>query len=61
MEAVWSLVTTFGEVLRGEKMLFTGTDPESYITEYTLVHEDSIRIDGVWTPRLPSVASGWTV
>jgi len=27
-----------GEVPRGEKMLYSGTDPESYITEYTLVH-----------------------
>ena len=26
-----------GEVSRGEKMLYSGTDPESYITEYTLV------------------------
>ena len=29
-----------GEVPRGEKMLDSGTDPESYITEYTLVYED---------------------
>ena len=29
-----------GEVSRGEKMLYAGTDPESYITEYTLVYED---------------------
>jgi len=27
-------------VLRGEKMALRGTDPESYITEYTLVYED---------------------
>jgi len=27
-------------VSRGEKMLYSGTDPESYITEYTLVYED---------------------
>ena len=33
-------VTTVGEVPRGEKMLSSGTDLESYITEYTLVHED---------------------
>ena len=26
-----------GEVSRGEKMLHSGTDPESYITEYTLM------------------------
>ena len=26
-------VTTSGEVPRGEKMLYSGTDPESYITE----------------------------
>jgi len=28
------------EVSRGEKMSLRGTDPESYITEYTLVYED---------------------
>ena len=27
-----------GLVSRGEKMLYSGTDPESYITEYTLVY-----------------------
>jgi len=27
-------------VSRGEKMLYSGTGPESYITEYTLVYED---------------------
>ena len=47
----WSLTFTLcsctrgsrqlGEVSRGEKMLLFGTDPESYITEYTLVYEDS--------------------
>ena len=31
-----------GEVSRGEKMLYSGTDPESYITEYTLVYEDKM-------------------
>jgi len=29
-----------GEVPREEEMLYSGTDPESYITEYTLVYED---------------------
>ena len=29
-----------GEVSRGEKMTLRGIDPESYITEYTLVYED---------------------
>ena len=29
-----------GEVPRGEKMLYSGTDPESYNTEFTLVYED---------------------
>ena len=24
-------------------MLYSGTDPESYITDYTLVYEDNIR------------------
>jgi len=28
-----------GEVSREEKMALRGTDPESYITEYTLVYE----------------------
>jgi hypothetical protein len=28
------------EVSRGEKIALRGTDPESYITEYTLVYED---------------------
>ena len=28
-----------GEVSRGEKILYPGTDPESYITENTLVYE----------------------
>ena len=27
-----------GEVSRGEKMLYSGTEPESYTTEYTLVY-----------------------
>ena len=38
----------FGEVPRGEKMLYSGTDPESYITEYTLVYEDD-RLRIGWT------------
>ena len=29
-----------GEVSRGEKVLYSGTDPESYITEYTSVFEE---------------------
>ena len=36
-------VTASGEVSRGEKMLYSGTDPESYITEYTLVYEDKVQ------------------
>jgi len=32
--------THLGEVSRGEKMLESGTDRESYITEYTLVYEE---------------------
>jgi len=36
-----------GEVPRGEKMLYSGTDPEPYITEYTLVYEDN---------RVPEIA-----
>ena len=31
---------TSGEVSRGEKMILRRTDPESYITEYTVVYED---------------------
>ena len=29
-----------GGVLRGEKLLLSGTEPESYITEYSLIYED---------------------
>ena len=35
-----AFVTTSGEVSRGEKMTLRGTDPESYITEHTLVYEE---------------------
>ena len=35
---------TVGEDTRGEKMLYSGTDPESHITEHTFVYED--RIEG---------------
>ena len=31
-----------GKFLREEKMLYSGTDPESYITEYTFVYEDDL-------------------
>jgi len=31
-----------GEVPRGEKVLYSGTEPESCITEYTLAYEDNI-------------------
>jgi len=34
------VVNGTGEVPRGEQMLYSGTDPESYITEYTVVRED---------------------
>jgi len=30
------------EVSRGEKMLYSGTDPGSYITKHTLVYEDKM-------------------
>ena len=33
-------LTYSGEVSRREKMTLRGTDPESYINEYTLVYED---------------------
>ena len=39
-------VTACGEVSHGEKMLSSGTDPESYITEYTLVYEDTVWLQG---------------
>ena len=32
-------MSSAGEVSRGEKMLESGTDPESYITDYSLVYE----------------------
>jgi len=44
VEAKSTCVTASGEVSRGEKMLESGTDPESYITEYTLVYEEK-RVD----------------
>ena len=31
-----------GEVPRGEKMPSSGADPESYVTEYTLVNEEPL-------------------
>ena len=34
--------TTSGKVPRGEMMLHSGTDPESFITEYTIVYEDQV-------------------
>jgi len=42
IDSGWLAVRCFlfiksGEVPRGEKMLYSGTDPVSYITEYTLV------------------------
>jgi hypothetical protein len=33
-----------GEVPRGDKMLYSGADPESDITEYDSVYEDSLEI-----------------
>jgi len=38
-----TLIDSYGEVSRGERMLYSGTDPESYITEYTLVYEDIMK------------------
>ena len=35
----FSFRVLFGEVSRGEKMALRGTNPESYITEYTFVYE----------------------
>jgi len=39
--ALWYRPVISGEVSRGEKILYSGTEPGSYITEYTLVYEDS--------------------
>jgi len=39
-----------GEVSSGEKMLYSGTDPKSYITEYTLVYEEFVE-----KPKSPQV------
>jgi len=36
-------VEASGEVPRGEKMLYSGTDPGPYITEYTSVYEQHIK------------------
>jgi len=44
-----------GEVSRVEKMLYVGTDPESYITEYTSVYEDT-----PYPPPVPLKAAGAT-
>jgi len=41
-ERCWRWLFGNGEVPRGEKLLYSGTDPESNITEYTLVYEDTI-------------------
>ena len=48
------VIDSDGEVPRGEKMLYSGTDPESYITEYTLVYEDKIR----WLHQQARISSG---
>ena len=34
-----------------ENMVYSGTDPESYITEYTLVYEDLKQIPGILKER----------
>jgi len=41
---IWSdrLRVASGEDPRGEKMLYSATDPESYITECASVYEDNI-------------------
>jgi len=33
-------VEASGEVPQGEKILYSGADPESYITEYTIIYKD---------------------
>ena len=48
-----------GEVSRGENMLYSGTDPESYITEYTLVYEEKkLRFR---FPAAPRMGDGYAV
>ena len=42
----------FGEVPRGEKMLSSGTDPESYITEHTFISEDENNDRHDWNQSL---------
>jgi len=44
-----------GEVPRGEKTLYAGTDPESYITEYTIVYDDEM-----FSPELEARFWPWT-
>jgi len=45
-----------GEVSRGEKMLYSGTDPESYITECTLVYEEkNLGVDNGRYPTEPNL------
>jgi hypothetical protein len=46
----FSLFVTSGEVPRGEKTLYFGTDTESFITEYTVVYEDEslTGFSGAW-------------
>ena len=41
----YGYVIDSGEVSRGEKMDLRGTDPESYITEYTLVYEEYLIVE----------------
>ena len=51
------------EVPRGEKMLYSGTDPESYITEYTSVYEENTQSIVQYTNEISesSAALGGTV
>ena len=42
---IYSGLVVSGEVPRGEKILYSGTDPESYITEHTLVYVDDTEGD----------------
>ena len=46
-----------GEVPRGEKILYSGTDPKSYSTEHTLVYEDT---GSSWSSRMEATQRlGW--
>ena len=50
----WLAVGFSGDVPRGERMLYPGTDPEQYIHEYTLKYEDQL-------PRFGEMITFWRI